>query len=161
MEIWSVVYTRYDKDGNEMYIDTHVFASKEQAEEAFNATKKGISFSDESWWNDEDESDTYSITNDDEDSKATVEIIHGEFLTKPTIKQMVINRKNGVPYNPTNFAEMSNDFSDEYGTPWGYEIYTAIKKKDNYAAVYALKEYLASINGGDELYAFINYVNWV
>ena len=161
MEIWSVVYTRYDKDGNEMHIDTHVFASKEQAEEAFNATKKGISFSDESWWNDEDESDTYSITNDDEDSKATVEIIHGEFLTKPTIKQMVINRKNGVPYNPTKFAEMSNDFSDEYGTPWGYEIYTAIKKKDNYAAVYALKEYLASINGGDELYAFINYVNWV
>ena len=40
MEIWSVVYTRYDKDGNELYIDTHVSAQRSKPRKHLMQRKK-------------------------------------------------------------------------------------------------------------------------
>jgi hypothetical protein len=75
MKIYSVLYSAYEHKEKDMYVNTDLFVSKEEALENFEEQKKEIKGRNQDWWVDEDESDTFSMENEKRNSKVMVELL--------------------------------------------------------------------------------------
>lgn len=75
MKIYSVLYSAYEHKEKDMYVNTDLFVSKEEALENFEEQKKEIKGRNQDWWVNEDESDTFSMENEKRNSKVMVELL--------------------------------------------------------------------------------------
>jgi hypothetical protein len=75
MKIYSVLYSAYEHKEKDMYVNTDLFVSKEEALENFEEQKKEIKGRNQDWWVDEDESDVFSMENEKRNSKVMVELL--------------------------------------------------------------------------------------